>query len=38
MKLQTAIPARRDGTVIVQGLDGQRYVFTRTKTTSCPAM
>ena len=29
MKLQTAIPARRDGTVIVQGLDGQRYVFTK---------
>lgn len=29
MKLQTAIPARRDGTVIVQGLDGQRYVFAK---------
>ena len=29
MKLQTTIPARRDGTVIVQGLYGQRYVFTK---------
>lgn len=27
MKLMTNIPARRDGTVIVHGLDGQTYVF-----------
>lgn len=29
MKLQTAIPARRDGTVTVAGLDGVPYVFTK---------
>ncbi len=27
MKLQTAIKPRRDGTVIVQGLDGKSHVF-----------
>lgn len=28
MKLQTSIPARRDGTLTVQGLDGKAYKFT----------
>jgi hypothetical protein len=27
MKLQTSIPARRDGTLTVQGLDGKAYKF-----------
>lgn len=27
MKLETAIPLRKDGTVIVTGLDAQKYVF-----------
>lgn len=27
MKLETTVPLRRDGTVIVTGLDKQRYVF-----------
>ncbi len=27
MKLQTSIPARRDGTLNVQGLDGKAYAF-----------
>lgn len=27
MLLQTTIPARRDGTVLVDGLDGRKYVF-----------
>ena len=29
MKLATSIPARKDGTVIVRGFDGEKYVFTR---------
>lgn len=28
MKLQTSIPARRDGTLTVQGLDGKAFKFT----------
>jgi hypothetical protein len=27
MKIETSTPLRRDGTVIVSGLDGMRYVF-----------
>lgn len=29
MKLHTSIPARRNGTVTLTGLDGRAYVFTR---------
>lgn len=29
MKLQTAIPPRKDGTVVVRGADGRSFVFKR---------